>query len=68
MFIVGKISDADPENWTIESETKISEDFMFFDESVSGVPNYACFEIIAWRPCQDCMPGSTGLSLISDLY
>ena len=47
MFIVGRISDADPENWTIESETKISEDFMFFDESVSGAPNYACFEIIA---------------------
>ncbi len=47
MFIVGRVSDAQPSEWKIESETKITEDFMFFDKSAGGVPNYVCFEIIA---------------------
>lgn len=47
MFIIDRISYADPENWTAESETKITENFMFYDEGVGGVPNYSCFEIIA---------------------
>lgn len=47
MFLIGRISDAEPENWKIESETKITEDFMFYDKAAEGVPNYACIEIIA---------------------
>ena len=47
MFIIGKITDAKPNDWIIESETKITEDFMFYEKSVGGAPNYACFEIIA---------------------
>ncbi len=47
MFIIDRISDACVEDWTIESETKITENFMFYDKNANGVPNYACFEIIA---------------------
>jgi len=47
MFIIDRIIDADIINWTIESETKITENFMFYDKSIEGAPNYACFEIIA---------------------
>ncbi|MCR4823200.1 MAG: hypothetical protein K5873_10060, partial [Treponema sp.] len=47
MFIVDRIIDADIVNWIIESETKITENFMFYDKSIEAVPNYACFEIIA---------------------
>lgn len=47
MFILDKITDANTDGWTIESETKITPDFMFYEKSVDGVPNYACFEIIA---------------------
>lgn len=47
MFIVGRISEANLEAWSVESETKITEDFMFYDKEACGVPNYACFEIIA---------------------
>lgn len=47
MFLLGRICEANPNEWTIESETKITENFMFFDKSAGGVPNYACFELIA---------------------
>lgn len=47
MFIIGMITNASVDDWSIESETKITRDFMFFDKSSDGVPNYACFEIIA---------------------
>ena len=47
MFIIDRITDADANNWSIQSETKITENFMFFDTSINAVPNYACFEIIA---------------------
>ncbi len=47
MFIIGRISNADVKNWMAESETKITEDFMFYDKNLGGVPDYACFEIIA---------------------
>ena len=46
MFIIGRITNASVDDWSIESETKITRDFMFFDKSSDGVPNYACFEII----------------------
>lgn len=47
MFIIGRISDIDVKEWIAESETKITPDFMFYEKSIDGVPNYACFEIIA---------------------
>ncbi len=47
MFIIDRISDAKPDEWIIESETKITDGFMFYEKSVDGAPNYACFEIIA---------------------
>lgn len=47
MFIIDRIIEANPEAWTIESETKITENFMFYDKTIKAVPNYACFEIIA---------------------
>ncbi len=47
MFIIERITDWDAQNWNITSETKISPDFMFYDEKLQAVPNYACFEIIA---------------------
>lgn len=47
MFIIDRISSVDWQNWKIESETKITEDFMFFDKNAGGVPDYACFEMAA---------------------
>ena len=47
MFIIDRICDARANDWIIESETKITENFMFFDKMLGAVPNYACFEIIA---------------------
>ena len=47
MFIIGRICEANASEWRIESETKITPDFMFYEKSVDGTPNYACFEIIA---------------------
>ncbi|MBQ0051789.1 MAG: 3-hydroxylacyl-ACP dehydratase [Treponema sp.] len=47
MFLVERITEADAENWKIQSETKITENFMFYDKNLDAVPNYACFEIIA---------------------
>ena len=47
MFIIDRITNASVDDWSIESETKITDDFMFFDKMEGGVPNYACFEIIA---------------------
>lgn len=47
MFIIDRISSADWQNWKIESETRITENFMFFDKNAEGVPNYACFEMAA---------------------
>ena len=47
MFIIDRICEASAKNWIIESETKITENFMFFDKMLDAAPNYACFEIIA---------------------
>ncbi len=47
MFLVDRITDYDTEKWEISSETKITEDFMFFDKKLDAVPNYALFEIAA---------------------
>ena len=47
MFIIDRITEARANEWIIESETKITPDFMFFDKAIDAVPNYACFEIIA---------------------
>ena len=47
MFIIDRITEAKASDWIIESETKITSDFMFYDKNLSLVPNYACFEIIA---------------------
>ncbi len=47
MFLLGRICAANPSVWQIESETTITENFMFFDKTAGGVPNYACFELIA---------------------
>lgn len=47
MFIIDRITQAQAKDWIIESETKITPNFMFYDKSLDAVPNYACFEIIA---------------------
>ena len=47
MFIIDRITDWDTAAWKISSETKITEDFMFYDKTAEGVPNYAIFEIAA---------------------
>ncbi|WP_296321460.1 hypothetical protein [Treponema sp. UBA3813] len=47
MFIIDRITQAQANDWIIESETKITPDFMFYDKNLGAVPNYACFEIIA---------------------
>ena len=47
MFIIDRITKANANDWTIESETKITPNFMFYDKNLAGAPNYSCFEIIA---------------------
>ena len=47
MFLLGRITDAQPEKWTIESETEITPDFMFYEKNIDGCPTYVCFELIA---------------------
>ncbi|WP_407427710.1 hypothetical protein [Treponema sp.] len=47
MFIIDRIIEAQANDWIIESETKITPDFMFYDKKLEVAPNYACFEIIA---------------------
>ncbi len=47
MFIIDRITDWDAVAWKISSETKITEDFMFYDKAAEGAPNYAIFEIVA---------------------
>jgi len=47
MFIIDRITEAKVDEWIIESETKITENFMFYDKDIEAAPNYACFEIIA---------------------
>lgn len=47
MFLIDRITDADVEQWSISSETEITDSFLFFDSSIGAVPNYVCFEIVA---------------------
>lgn len=47
MFLIDEIVDYDTKNWTVASKTYISKDFMFFDEKINAVPNYAVFELVA---------------------
>lgn len=47
MFLIGRIPEVKPEEWRIESETEITENYLFYEKSVEGVPNYVCLEMIA---------------------
>lgn len=47
MFLIDEIVDYDTKKWTVTSKTLISKDFMFFDEKINAVPNYAVFELVA---------------------
>lgn len=47
MFLIDRITEHDVDNWKISSETKIDENFTFFEKEKNGVPNYALFEVAA---------------------
>lgn len=47
MFLLDRIIDWNVEKGKISSETKIDENFMFYEESVSGVLPYVLFEMSA---------------------
>lgn len=47
MFLIDKITSFDTVGWKISSETKITENFMFYDKELEGAPNYSLFEVAA---------------------
>ncbi len=47
MFLLDRILDQDTDGWKATSQTDITENFMFYDKSVGGAPNYSLFECAA---------------------
>lgn len=47
MLLLDRINHFDLDEITIESQVDISEDCMFFNEDVQGVPSYVAFEYMA---------------------
>ncbi|MCQ2241376.1 3-hydroxylacyl-ACP dehydratase [Treponema sp.] len=47
MFLLSRVTDYDVENYSITVETDITEDFIFYEESIGGIPNWCTFEIMA---------------------
>ena len=47
MFLLDRITSWNTDEWTLESETALSEQFMFYDAASGGVPAWAAFELMA---------------------
>lgn len=47
MVLIDRITACDIAAWTVASETVIAESNLFFDKTLSGIPNFVLFEFIA---------------------
>nr|WP_318710515.1 3-hydroxylacyl-ACP dehydratase [uncultured Treponema sp.] len=47
MFLLSRVTSHDVENLSITVETDITEDFIFYEEEIGGIPNWCTFEIMA---------------------
>ncbi len=47
MFLLDHITAWNLDDWTLESETPLSRDFMFYDSVSQSIPTWSCFELIA---------------------
>jgi len=47
MFLLDRINNYNPQECTIEAEYKITQDCIFYDSEISGVPAWVGFEFIA---------------------
>ena len=65
MFLIGRIPEVKPEEWRIESETEITENYLFYEKSVEGVPNYVCLEMIAQTVAASMQEMGSGIAEIN---
>lgn len=47
MFLLDRLTQHDTEARTLESESLVSKDHIFYDKEIGGVPSYVAFEMIA---------------------
>ncbi|MCR5045524.1 MAG: 3-hydroxylacyl-ACP dehydratase [Treponema sp.] len=47
MFLLDRLTQHDTEARTLESESLVSKDHIFYDKEIDGVPSYVAFEMIA---------------------
>ncbi len=47
MHLLSRLTDYDLDRKTVAAETDVKEDFIFFEEELNGVPDWAVFEIMA---------------------
>ncbi|WP_407396459.1 3-hydroxylacyl-ACP dehydratase [Treponema sp.] len=47
MFLLSRVTQHDVEKLSITVETDISEDFIFYEKELDGIPNWCTFEIMA---------------------
>lgn len=47
MFLLSRVTSYDIENFSITVETDVTEDFIFYEEELGGIPNWSTFEIMA---------------------
>lgn len=47
MFLLSRVTGHDTEKLSITVETDITEDFIFYEKEIDGIPNWCTFEIMA---------------------
>ncbi|MCQ2604070.1 MAG: hypothetical protein MJ215_03390 [Spirochaetia bacterium] len=47
MFLLDRVMDFDPEDYILHSQVDVTENSMFFDMPLHGIPSYVCFEYMA---------------------
>lgn len=47
MFLLSRVTSYDIENFSITVETDVTEDFIFYEEELGGIPNWSTFEVMA---------------------
>ncbi|MDO4505951.1 MAG: 3-hydroxylacyl-ACP dehydratase [Spirochaetales bacterium] len=47
MFLLSRVTKHDIEKFSITVETDVTEDFIFYEEELGGIPNWCTFEIMA---------------------
>ena len=47
MFLLDRVTAWNCDDWTLESQTALTERFMFYDAASGGVPAWAAFELMA---------------------